>query len=243
MRHLLLSPVAAAAIAVVSMPIAAPAADLAVSPPPPVPYFSWTGLYAGVHLGAGWSRKDWSDPFPAPVFGDRVDASGAVAGGQIGFNYQLGWFVWGVEADAAWAHLEGTNTCFATIGGVNCGVQVRSVATIAARLGYAIDRNLLYIKGGGAWVNDRYDLNLIAFGLGTPSTTATNWGWTIGGGVEHALLPNWTVKLEYNYIDVGSKTVAFAVPPPFDSFSIDQRVHVAKLGVNYLFGGGAVAKY
>jgi opacity protein-like surface antigen len=197
-------------------------------------------LCFGVHLGAGWGRKDWSDPFAAPVFGDRVDISGAVAGGQIGFNYQIGQFVWGAELDAAWANIAGTNTCFAAIGGVNCGAKVGSLATIAARLGYAVDRTLLYVKGGGAWVNDRYDLNLTPLALGTPSITATTWGWTIGGGIEHALLPNWTVKLEYNYVDVGAKSVTFAVPPPFDSFSINQRVHVAKVGVNYLFGGGPV---
>jgi opacity protein-like surface antigen len=159
MRHVLLASVAAAAIALATAPQAAVAADLAVKAPPIVPVFSWTGVYIGGNLGVGWGRKNWSDPFPAPVFGDRIDIGGAIAGGQIGFNYQVGAAVWGLEADADWANIQGTNTCFAAIGGLNCGAKVKSIGTVAGRLGYAVDRTLLYVKGGGAWVNDEYSLN------------------------------------------------------------------------------------
>jgi opacity protein-like surface antigen len=248
MRHVLLASVAAAAIALATAPQAAVAADLAVKAPPIVPVFSWTGVYIGGNLGVGWGRKNWSDPFPAPVFGDRIDIGGAIAGGQIGFNYQVGAAVWGLEADADWANIQGTNTCFAAIGGLNCGAKVRSIGTVAARLGYAVDRTLLYVKGGGAWVNDEYSLNnsgIVAPGAAViATTTVTKWGWTIGGGIEHALSNNWTMKLEYNYMSFGSNAVTFPFAAPFNTFSIDQRVSLVKLGVNYKFDWGpVVAKY
>jgi opacity protein-like surface antigen len=201
-----------------------------------------------VNLGVGWGRKNWSDPFPPPVAGDQLNIGGAIAGGQIGFNYQVGAAVWGLEADADWANIQGTNTCFAGIGGMNCGAKVKSIGTFAGRLGYAVDRTLLYVKGGGAWVNDEYSLNnsgvVLPPAAVVSTTTVNKWGWTIGAGIEHALSNNWTMKLEYNYVNFGSTAVPFAFAAPFNSFSIDQKVHLVKLGVNYKFDWGpVVAKY
>jgi opacity protein-like surface antigen len=134
------------------------------------------------------------------------------------------------------------------IGGVNCAATVEALGTIAGRIGYAFDRTLVYVKGGGAWVEDRFALNLVGVGAGLYDVDSMRWGWTIGGGVEHALLPNVTVKLEYNYLDLGSDGVAFNLPPAFalaSYLSIEQDIHVAKLGVNYLFAWDApvVARY
>jgi opacity protein-like surface antigen len=231
---------------------------------PMMPARSWTGTYVGIHLGAGWGRNNWSDPFP-PVsgLGDRVDIGGALAGGQIGFNYQIGFAVWGLEADAAWANIQGTNTCFpgfpggifeiAATGaefaggtGFNCGATIHALGTVAGRLGYAIDRTLVYVKAGGAGANESYNLNLVAgpgpagLGLGIANTSVTRWGWTVGGGVEHAIGSDWTTKLEYNYIDLGSAAVALAFPPPFNSFGVTDRIHVVKLGLNYRFDWSAL---
>jgi opacity protein-like surface antigen len=244
----------ASAAATLLMAGSAAAADLAVAPVvAPVPYFGWTGFYFGANVGAGRYSTDWSNPFGPQVFGDAIDAGGWVAGGQLGFNYQLGSVVLGLEADASAADLDGTNTCLVglnpLVGGVNCRAKVEAVGTIAGRLGLAFDRTLLYIKGGGAWTQDNYELNLVGVGGGTIySANADHWGWTIGGGVEHALLANVTAKLEYNYLDFGSENVGFGLPPAFtviNNLSIDQQVHVFKLGVNYLFNGSAplVANY
>jgi len=238
-----------------------PVGALPVHKPVPVmPAWSWTGLYAGIHVGAGWGRNTWSDPFqPASGLGDRVDIGGAIAGGQIGFNHQIGAVVWGVEADAAAANIQGTNTCFPIFpGGVtifqatgeiffggtgfNCGARIHALSTVAGRLGYAMDRTLVYAKAGGAVANESYNLNLNGgaipngFGFGITDTSSTRWGWLIGGGVERAIGYNWTTKLEYNYIDFGSTAVPFAVPPPFTSFSVTDRVHIVKLGLNYKLG-------
>ena len=237
MRQFLLSTAAAAGLLLCGVPVNAADFPAYKAPPPPVPVWSWTGFYAGVHLGAGWGYKDWSDPFPPVLaFGNFNRLGGAVAGGQIGFNFQVGVWVWGLEADAAWARLEGSHTCFTGIGGVNCSSRVNSLGTYTGRLGYAVGRTLLYAKGGGAWVHDRYEMNLTLFGLGIPTTSSSRGGWTIGGGIEHALAPNWSMKLEYNYLDFGNRTETFAAPPPLDRLVIDQRLNVVKLGVNYLFG-------
>ena len=99
---------------------------------------------------------------------------------------------------------------------------------------------MLYAKLGGAWADDSYELNLTRFGLGIVTTDQTRSGWTVGAGIEHALAPNWSVKVEYNYLDFGSKDVAFNIPPPPNVLKIDQELHVAKLGVNYRFGWGPV---
>src|SRR5262245_60517570 len=117
MRKLLLSGVATTAFLATSF--AANAADLAPSykAPPPVPYFSWTGIYIGGHAGGAWGRKDWEDPlgffgvFPFPFAHGNRDHQGFIAGGQIGANYQFGKWVIGVEADFSWTDLDGHSKC------------------------------------------------------------------------------------------------------------------------------------
>lgn len=236
----------ASAAATLLMASSASAADLAVVPVvAPVPYFSWTGFYFGANIGAGRYGTEWSNPFGAPVFGDTIDAGGWLAGGQLGFNYQISSLVLGLEADASAANLDGTNTCLVGlnpfVGGVNCRTQVVGAGTVAARLGVAFGQTLAYIKGGAAWTLNSYELNLVGVGGGAVySADTTRWGWTIGAGIEHALLPNVTAKLEYNYMDLSGETASFGLPPAFamiDDLSIDQQVHVFKLGVNYLFNG------
>jgi opacity protein-like surface antigen len=231
---------------------AAPAAGLVVQAPLPEAPFTWRGIYMGLHTGAAHYDTDWSNPFGPQVFGDTIGAGGWLAGGQLGFNYQTGALVLGLEADASAAYLDGSNTCLVgldpRVGGVNCTAKVNALGTAAARIGYAFDRTLLYIKGGGAWADNTFELNLVGVGASNYAVSSGRWGWTVGGGIEYALLPNVTAKLEYNYLALGSHSVAFNVPPAFsviNNLSIGQDIHAAKLGVNYLFNWGApvVAKY
>src|SRR5262249_126568 len=149
----------------------AAAAEADVYGPPPVVYgppvtvviFSWTGFYFGGHVGGGWGHKDVNGtPYgfladtitPAPA---SVAVSGWLGGGQIGGNYQIGSLVFGAEADASGANLTGSSSCASTsllngaLPPANCKVKVEGAGTIAARLGVAFDRVLLYGKGGGAW--------------------------------------------------------------------------------------------
>src|SRR5262245_16470215 len=150
-KHLL----AGAAVALVTVgPVRA--ADLgppAVRPSAAIPW-SWSGFYLGGHVGAALTTTDVADPFGTALFGDQVRSPGFLAGGQVGYNYQLGSVVFGIEGDASWATSDGTNTCFAVSGQLvssNCRVRPDFYATLTGRLGYAAGRSLLYAKGGAAW--------------------------------------------------------------------------------------------
>ena len=243
MRKLLLSGVAATAL--LGSPLSVSAADLGPvykGPPPPVPYFSWTGLYVGVHVGGGWGRKDWTDPtnffgvVPFPFSQGNRDHDGFIGGGQIGANYQLGPWVVGAEVDASGSGIDGYAVCSDVLI-FSCHTRVRSVGTVTGRLGFAFGNLLLYSKAGAAWANDRYEMQSFFF----PNifrAEDTRWGYTLGTGVEWAFTPNWSVKAEYNYLGFKDEQVTlvdqFGLRAPLN---IDQHLHLVKLGVNYRFGG------
>jgi opacity protein-like surface antigen/outer membrane protease len=204
----------------------------------------WTGFYVGGHLGAGKGRADWSDPFPAPATGDRVPLGGALGGAQIGFNKQFGKIVLGAEFSGSAARIEGSETCFAgvvpaTDAGLNCENRIGPMAAFTGRAGYAFDRSLIYAKFGGVVVREKYSLNAnVIPGSGVSTVNATNWGWTIGAGIEHALNARWSVVAEYKYVDFGSRDVGFVVPAAIAAAAttaVTSRVHLMTLGANYHF--------
>ncbi len=242
--------------------IAAPAmaADLRVKAPvykapPPVPVFSWTGFYIGVHGGGDWFNKDWNTPItPINVAGGGIfgpngghTSSSWLAGVQAGFNYQVGWVVWGIEAQGSWTKLEGSNVNplapFLTDHS-----KTDNLGTIAGRLGAAWDRALFYVKGGGAWAHDTFWTTSAFCNTVTCQTlTETRWGWMVGVGVEYAFLDNWSVKLEYDHLDFGTRRETLAPVctgcGPFE-YDVRQRIDLVKVGLNYRFGySPVVAKY
>jgi opacity protein-like surface antigen len=204
---------------------------------------SWTGIYAGANLGAGFGRAAWSDPFGPVSIGDQDRVGGALLGGQVGANYQFSAIVYGIEAAGSWAPLTGTASCFAGnpnqgIAGQDCGTRVGALAFLTGRAGYALDRTLYYAKAGPAWGHSTFDLNFAgAAPTQVASTNSTRWGWTIGGGVEHALTREWSIVGEYKYVDLGSASVRFANVPaalaPIAQEAINQRYHLVTLGMNY----------
>ena len=222
---------------------------------------NWTGFYAGVHLGGGWSNDRWSDPFASTLsatdgvnaagFGDITHGTGPLGGAGMGFNWQLGSLVFGLEANASGADLHGENTCFSGLGGFNCQRVVNALGTFTARAGYAWDRTLFYAKGGGAWADTTYDINANtnALKFGTSSTHADQTGWTIGGGVEYALTDHWSVLVEYDHMSLPGRNVAFPTVETIGdtAIAIGQRIDLFKLGLNYKLGSNgqpqAVAKY
>jgi outer membrane immunogenic protein len=209
--------------------------------------FTWTGFYFGAHGGDGWGRKDATiAPF---VFGGalvgppgtNIDVSGGLAGGQVGANYQDGSWVLGVELDASWADLSSNSTCATGIVGVaaNCSAKVTALGTFAGRLGFALDRILLYGKGGVALATDKYEINTIS----ALRANETRWGWMVGAGIEYAFADSWSAKVEYNYLDFGTRDVRFvdtAALLSLDEVSIREHIHVAKVGINYRFGWAPV---
>lgn len=248
MKKLLLGSIALGALMAAAP---AGAADLRapVYKAPPAPIWTWTGFYIGGHAGGGWGDKQWFNVDAAGVpFGLNEGlhhVRGGLAGGQVGFNYQVGYWVWGAEVDASWAALEGSNADIAFLVDLNHS-RVESIATAAGKLGYAVDRVMAYAKFGGAWVHDKYWVSSIVTPDITRDTASQNRsGWMGGLGVEYAFAQNWSVKFEYNYLDLGHKRVAFTTPVGgVYRQDIDQQLSLFKFGINYRFGYGPVyAKY
>ena len=213
---------------------------------------NWTGVYAGVSLGSAVGRATYSDPFPGALPGtDFADIGGALAGGQVGVNYQTGKFVIGAEISGAWANIQGTNTCFTgypdvVIAGFNCGTRINALAAFTGRAGIAFNSALVYAKGGVAWDNQTDMFNnvgamLITTGTdGTPlESKSSNWGYTVGAGVEYALISNWSAALEYNYYDFGNSTAfTTTIPPGLTNVNLapdDTVIHAMSLRLNYRF--------
>ena len=252
-----------ASVALASAMSAAGAADM--PPPRPVPQppaWSWEGLYIGVHSGALWSGAQFSNPFGASMYGDLVDVPGYLTGAQIGFNWMVapGW-VAGIEADASFVSSDGSNTCLQFARdfiGSNCRVNTRGMGTFTGRLGVTAGpagRTLLYGKGGLAWISNQMALQVnhlpegASFPQGATGTTYTQWGWTIGAGVEQALTAAWSLKLEYDYLRFADKDVttpaSIVVNPGNGSIAqviaaasstVRQDAHLFKLGLNYKWG-------
>jgi outer membrane immunogenic protein len=260
------------------------AADLPIAPPPP-PIFTWTGIYVGGYGGGEVTRTSYntlvgpplsafSHLTPADIAG--VDAAGSqtlnkggfTMGGELGYNWQIGWFVLGVETDIGGV-TGGTHT--ANVGLINgtfsapgtffpfaLGQRVSNglYGTARGRLGIAFDRVLIYGTGGLAYTSGTY---LFSYSDGLfpaigSSTTSNKVGYVVGGGIEYALTNNVSVKGEFLYSQFGKVSTAGlivnqAAPTFTNTFATSARVqdYTARVGLNYRFNWFApapvVAKY
>ena len=235
---------ATAAVAVAAGSISpASAADLrqpalVTKAPPVVAVFNWTGCYVGGHVGWGWGDKSWTFLPPSPAAGRDAgshDVDGWLGGGQVGCDFQFGNLVIGAEGSYSWAGIDGSHTGNAAQPLLNVveHSEIKSIGTATGRLGFASNNWLFYGKGGGAWVRDQFTVTNAPSG-GPFDERQTRSGWLVGGGIEYAFAPNWSAKVEYNFIDLGNKTVFARTPAPTD---IDQQVHTIKFGLNFRFGG------
>jgi outer membrane immunogenic protein len=259
MKKLLLASVG---IAVLAMSATTNAADLSRPAPiykaaaPVEPIFNWTGFYIGAHVGYGWANKDWDQTFSS--LGLALDRSvtptkpqSFLGGGQVGVNWQTGQFVLGLEADGSWTDASNCGAPHAVFISYNGCNQINWYATGTARVGFAMDRALFYVKGGAAFVDEEQNItftNPAGVRVVTDTPSEVRFGWTVGAGIEYALAPNWSVKAEYNFMDFGSQNYTFnynAFPAGLvERWDISQQVHIAKFGVNYRFGPSAVtARY
>jgi outer membrane immunogenic protein len=218
------------------------AADLSRPPAPaPVytkapmaPLFTWTGCYIGGNAGGLWVKKDWTSA-PATAGTSSVSISNWLAGGQVGCNYQVSTWVFGVQGDYDWTNA--TASAADTFFVLTDQTKVKSLASVTGRIGYAWDRFLAYAKGGGAWESDEY--TIFGTGIGGPinaSATETRTGWTIGGGGEYAFT-NWlTGFVEYDYYNFGTRSNTFAGTFA-TTVNIKETKSVVKGGLNFKFGG------
>jgi outer membrane immunogenic protein len=212
----------------------------------PVAY-SWAGGYIGVHVGWGSADKTWTQGSPAAFLAGGNSASftadGVIGGGQIGYNWQTGSIVFGVEIDVTGSDMSGSATQSFTPSW-RSATDINWLGTITGRVGFAWDRALLYAKGGFAWADEDHFQNFTPAGGVAAEVSRINTnhtGWTVGAGVEMALWENWSGKVEYNYIDLGAANLAFLniAPAPgarsTDIWNIDQQIHMVKVGANYRF--------
>lgn len=202
--------------------------------------FDWTGFYAGGHLGGAWSKEKWV--FAATTINASPDPNGFLGGLQAGYNFQSGLWVFGVEADASWADVKGSGLFSEIVPGPDGfgRSKIDFLATLTGRIGFAAwQQGLIYVKGGAAWADEKYWQ--FSDPITTPKVSKTLTGWIIGAGVEQAWTNNWSVKLEYNYIDFGTTHVF--IPVFDDPETVREKVHVVKLGLNYKFGAPVSTKY
>jgi outer membrane immunogenic protein len=161
---------ALAAMPMLATAVAAQAADMGLpaykAAPPSLLTTNWSGFYFGGHAGAAWgsTNDDFNDPTAlAPFRWDSgIPVSGPLAGGQIGYNWQSGWMLFGLEADGSWSNITGHGLCNTTTFFMNCSSKIEGLATVTGRVGASIDRALIYFKGGGAWGRESETISNVA---------------------------------------------------------------------------------
>jgi len=203
-------------ITVVSLTNAVAAADLAVKAPPMmVAPFTWTGFYAGAHGGYGWSTSQ------------GLDARGGFGGAQLGYNYQTGSFVLGIEGDIAASGISQTVNGTTVLGiPFTAAFTNDTLASLRGRAGIAYNTWLFYGTAGGGWGHDKISVNT----GGSPfSSDAWRSGWSAGAGIEWAFAPNWSTKFEYLHYGLGSANFFGTLPPG------KTDIDTVKIGINYLF--------
>jgi outer membrane immunogenic protein len=250
----------AVAVAAVSILFtgAASAADLAArpytkAPPPPVAaVYDWTGFYIGVNGGWGSSRKCWDIVTPAGAFFGAEgchDATGGVVGGQVGYRWQMSNWVFGLEAQGDWSDLRGQRVSQQFILVPNDAysrTRINAFGLFTGQVGYAWNNALLYVKGGAAVTDDRYDHVVVLTNTVFDTARETRWGGVVGVGVEYGFSPNWSAAVEYDHLFMQDRTLNFTQPNTGLLSTIDrvrQDVDLVTVRVNYRFGGPVVARY
>lgn len=214
------------------------AADMPRKAPvaPVVAAANWTGFYIGGTVGAMFGSDQIVNTSIVPNFvGTRDDLRGPIGGGTVGVNWQIGPLVIGAEADASATNARVVYSPL--VCSPVCIEKWQWLATVRGRAGLAFNNLLFYVTAGGAWSHFDAVIGLL------PNGASDVRGWAAGGGVEAALTPNWSVKLEYLHVDVGQPTYFNRTP---DLIRLDPRINIVRLGVNYRFGWGGdavVAKY
>jgi outer membrane immunogenic protein len=244
MKKFLLGTVGLVALGVASAP--ASAADLAASPytkaPMITPAYDWSGFYLGANGGWGSSHNCWTNtavvgvPTVPTASEGCHDATGGTVGGQIGYRWQAGGWVFGLEAQGNWANFRGSN--LSVFSGLNDQTRIDAFGLFTGQIGYAVNNALFYVKGGGALTDNRY--NGFAAGALFDTTNDVRWGGTVGAGLEYGFAPGWTAGVEYDHLFMATSNLAFgsvaggAINTRNDD--IRQDADIVTVRVNYRFG-------
>jgi outer membrane immunogenic protein len=234
---------------------AASAADLAARPYTKAPayiepLFNWTGFYVGGHVGGAWTNEQFINTANTTVFGDLVPGqgyrqrgSGIIGGAQIGYNWQASNYVFGLEGTISGLDNSGsfTNTAFGPANDV-FSWRTNVLATIVGRAGFAVQNNLLYIKGGYAGANNRLSVTDPVGSLGGQTHWAS--GWTVGAGWEYGITRNWILGVEYNY--AAFQTQSYQLGGTAGSYAFDAKprdIQWAVVRASYKFDAPVIARY
>ena len=235
------------------------AADLAAPPAPykaplPVAVYSWTGPYWGVNVGYSWGRlkNEWTVAgFGAGTASESQDVNGVIGGFQSGINWQVGWWLFGMEADLQGSGQKGDTTyCLVdcALASVAAEHKLTWFGTARSRIGVLpTETILLYATYGIAYgqVQSNYAFSAGGVAFGSAELKDTRAGWTVGAGIEGAFGGGWSAKLEYLYVDLGTRsetiTLNGVTTASWDHHFTD---NIVRLGLNYRWGGiPVVAKY
>ncbi len=244
-------------VGLIALGMAAPAsaADLAARPyvkaPPMIAaIYDWSGFYVGLNGGGGWSHKCWdfAGQATARLAVNQAegchDGSGGILGGQVGYRWQASSWVFGLEAQGAWASITGSNVSL-VFPLITNRTKVDGLGFFTGQVGYGFSNALIYVKGGAAVVSDKYSYFATSTGIVNGTASETRWGGVVGAGLEYGFAPNWSVGVEYDHAFLGRRDVTFnqiiPVANPVDN--IRQNLDVVTARINYRWGGPVVAKY
>ncbi len=237
MRRILVAGALTLAIATVAAIAPVVAADLPQAPPASTaragfrrqaPVYNWSGIYVGINGGYGFGSSDWTNTGTALDSGN-FNLSGGVAGGTLGFNYQINQFVVGAEGDFDWAGITGS-TSKGICSAFACTTKNTWLGTVRGRAGFAADRVLFYGTAGGAFGEIQQS------GAGLTGDNFNRFGWTAGAGLEGALTDNLTARIEYLYVDLGSGSCSL-VCFPGASTNVSFKTSLVRAGLDFKFGG------
>jgi outer membrane immunogenic protein len=250
-------------VALIALGAGAPAfaADLPPAPAYKTPvmtpaYYDWSGFYVGLNAGGGSSHECWDNnsvfgiPTVPSVREGCHNATGALAGGQLGFRWQSGGWVFGVEAQGDWASFKGNNASIPVAALIGFPVltnqtKVDALGLFTGQVGYAWNNVLWYVKGGAAVTDNVYNGLITGTNAVVDSARETRWGGAVGTGLEIGFAPGWSVGIEYDHLFMGSRNINFSavVGGVTRNDHITQDVDIGTVRVNYRWGGPVIAKY
>jgi outer membrane immunogenic protein len=245
MKKFLLGTVGLVALGLAAPAVAAdlPARTYTKAPAYVAAVYDWSGFYIGINGGWGQSRdRRFFDP-TATLLGS-YDANGGTVGGQVGYRWQTGAWVFGLEAQGNWADFSGSTASLVLPGGV-VRSKTDAFGLFTGQVGYAWNNALLYVKGGAAVTDRNYEVQFPAGVLAASTGYQTRWGGTVGAGLEYGFAPNWSAAIEYDHIFENRHGVTFTTPAGVavigNSSGGDTDLVTAR--INYRWGGPVVAKY
>jgi outer membrane immunogenic protein len=212
----------------------AQAADMPIKAPRYVePAANWSGWYIGAHAGAAWQNTQTDSV--NPVYGYALGSTsfsktGFIGGGQIGYNWQHGNFVFGLEGDIS--GVSGKNSGNFSFGYTGLESQIRWLSTVRSRFGLAVGDTMAYMTAGVAIGGVKNSITHVEGSPFSYSSSKTKVGWTVGGGVEHMLNRNWTIGLEGLFVDLGKSHVTV---PGLKTTRFSNQAVIGRVKLNYKF--------